>query len=110
MDPAVDSDGRAVLEPAAGDVPLVAISARGSRQPQDSASPLPASVTKMNHLTSVPGFLLNVLGSRAVGSQAEAGSPGTPCASSPGSGINRSLYHYVLGSFVVLRQVLLYAP
>lgn len=110
MDPAVDSDGRAVLEPAAGDVPLVAISARGSRQPQDSASPLPASVTKMNHLTSVPGFFLNVVGSRVVGSQAEASSPGTPCASSPGSGINRSLYHYVLGSFVVLRQVLLYTP
>ena len=101
----MDSDGRAVLEPAAGDVPLVTISARGSRQPQDSASPLPASVTKMNRLTSVPGFLLNVPGSRAVGSQAGAGSPGIPCASSPGSGINRSLYHYILGSFVVLRQV-----
>lgn len=45
----------------------------------------------MNHLTSVPGFFLNVVGSRVVGSQAEAGSPGTPFASSPGSDINRSL-------------------
>lgn len=62
MDLSVDIDGRAVPEPAAGDIPLVAISVRGSRQPQDSASLHPASISKMNHLTSVPAFLLNAWG------------------------------------------------
>lgn len=102
MDPSVDSDGRAVLEPAAGDVTLVAISARGSKQPRDSASLHPATVSKMNHLTSVPASLLNARGFQSAGSQPGAGSPGTPLDLSSGSGINRSLHHCGLGSFVAV--------
>lgn len=102
MDLSVDSDGRAVLEPAAGDVPLVAVSARGSEQPQDSASLHPDSVSEMNHLPSISAFLLNAHGFWSSGSQPRAGSPGTPFALSSASGINTLLHHYGPFCFVLL--------
>lgn len=102
MDLSVDIDGRAVLEPAAGDVPLVAVSARGSEQPQDSASLHPDSVSKINHLPSTLAFLLNAHGVWSAGSQPGAGSPGTPFALLSGSGINTLLHHYGLVLLLLL--------
>lgn len=107
MDLSVDIDGRAVLEPAAGDVPLVAVSARGCKQPQDSASLHPDSVSKMNHLPGRPAFLLNARGFWSAGSQPGAGRPGTPFALLFGSGINISPHHYGLVFFILFWFVVL---
>lgn len=57
--------------------PLVAVSASGSKQPQEPASLHPDSVSKMNDLTSVPAFLLNARGFWCLGPQPGASWPRT---------------------------------